>query len=412
MDFGPLKSCSKIAADRQNVEEMRPKKVKMRDLDSILRSEERDLRKPSIRLDLDLNVADNSDSTEHNPFRNPIQTRSTDLSECGSTTGPPEESEPLRRWREMKQNGFITSLHGGIPPIPKQRGRPPKRRKEEEQKKKLEATKREQISRFHKVTSPSGLLSGLNPGIINHVRNSKQVHSIIEALVKSEKAEEKERETQKLDPPSNKLYSEDDSLALKLSSAGASENVGSSSTDDVPANGDNLGFLSFKAASVASQWLELLYQDTRGRLAALRRSRKRVRFVLQRELPSLLSAEPLSSQENSSCFLQSDTSCDSFAACSDHGNQWRDLFNHMDLALSEEGKHLERLLAQVREMQMKCENGLQLVKNESSMRNSSSLKNRSEQEATLEGDYAVRAAAASLYSVCSFILTTDNVSCF
>ncbi|CAA2982438.1 uncharacterized protein LOC111379221 [Olea europaea subsp. europaea] len=45
------------------------------------------------------------------------------------------------------------------------------------------------IDRFAKFATPSGLLNGLNPGIINHVRNSKQVHSIIEALVRSERSE-------------------------------------------------------------------------------------------------------------------------------------------------------------------------------------------------------------------------------
>lgn len=249
-------------------------------------------------LNLDLNVADVSDSTEHNPFhpyRNLGQARPADPSECGSTTGPAEESEPLRRWKEMKQNGFLTSSHGGIPPVPKQRGRPSKRRKEEEQKNKSETAKREQVNRFTKITSPSGLLSGLNPGIINHVRNSKQVHSIIEAIVRSEKADGlangaeprrgnkdgRDRQAGRVNLPSNKLFSfsvpeskgetseqgsederlrnghvsshassrgEDDSLALKLATGGTmpSENVSSLSTEDAPGNRDSVGSLSIK----------------------------------------------------------------------------------------------------------------------------------------------------------------------
>lgn len=49
-------------------------------------------------------------------------------------------------------------------------------------KRKLEIAKKEQIDRFAQAAAHSGLLNGLNPGIINHVRNSKQVHSIIEAV--------------------------------------------------------------------------------------------------------------------------------------------------------------------------------------------------------------------------------------
>ena len=85
----------------------------------------------------------------------------------------------------MKQNGFLSSSHGGIP-VPKPRGR---KSKNEVLKKKMEIAKREQVDRFAKIAAPSGLLSELNPGIINHVRNSKQVHSIIEALVRSKKQE-------------------------------------------------------------------------------------------------------------------------------------------------------------------------------------------------------------------------------
>lgn len=48
---------------------------------------------------------------------------------------------------------------------------------------------REKVDRLTTIAAPSGLLNGLNPGIINHVRNKKQVHSIIEALVRSEKLE-------------------------------------------------------------------------------------------------------------------------------------------------------------------------------------------------------------------------------
>ncbi|XP_022744990.1 uncharacterized protein LOC111295660 [Durio zibethinus] len=98
----------------------------------------------------------------------------------------------------MKQNGFLSSSNGGISmqnallssshcgkPVPKHRGRKSKN----DVLKKMELAKKEQVDRFTKMAAPSGLVNGLIPGIINHVRNRKQVHSMIEALVKSENFE-------------------------------------------------------------------------------------------------------------------------------------------------------------------------------------------------------------------------------
>lgn len=139
-------------------------------------------------IGLDLNAEDVSSSVHKDPFfpyksRNHLKPR--DVSECGSSTGPLDENDSLKVWKEMKQNGFLSSSHGGIP-VPKQRGR---KSKNNVLKKKMELAKREQVDRFTKIAAPSGLLNELNPGIINHVRNRKQVHSIIEALVRSEKLE-------------------------------------------------------------------------------------------------------------------------------------------------------------------------------------------------------------------------------
>jgi hypothetical protein len=153
----------------------------------------------SVGIGLDLNAEDDS-SVNQELFRtNKDQDKSRDVSECGSTTGPVQEKDPLRMWKEMKQNGFLSSSHGGISiqsgfmssshggiPMPKQCGRKPK---DDVHKKKMELAKREQVDRLTKIAAPSGLLNGLNLGIINHVRNKKQVHSIIEALVRSEKLE-------------------------------------------------------------------------------------------------------------------------------------------------------------------------------------------------------------------------------
>lgn len=129
-----------------------------------------------------------STSVNHGPFspnKHYEQLKLRDASECGSTCGPLEEKDPMKVWKEMKQNGFMSSSHGGVP-MPRPRGR---KTKADGLKKKMEFARREQVDRFAKIAAPSGLLSGLNPGIINHVRNSKQVHSIIEALVRSERRE-------------------------------------------------------------------------------------------------------------------------------------------------------------------------------------------------------------------------------
>lgn len=133
---------------------------------------------------LGLNAEEVSSSINHDPFyprKNYEQLKLRDTSECGSTCGPLEEKDAMKVWKEMKQNGFMSNSQG-----PKPRGR---KSKADGLKKKMEIARREQVDRFAKIAAPSGLLNGLNPGIINHVRNSKQVHSIIEALVRSERRE-------------------------------------------------------------------------------------------------------------------------------------------------------------------------------------------------------------------------------
>ncbi|XP_008792339.2 uncharacterized protein LOC103708983 [Phoenix dactylifera] len=428
----------------------------------------------SVGIGVDLNAIEVSSMVEQNPFypyKKLGQVKSVDASESGSTTGPVEESEPLRIWKEMKQNGFLSSSHGGIP-MPKQRACQPRKRKDEFRRK-AEFARREQANRFTKIAAPSGLLSGLNPGIINHVRNSKQVHSIIEAIVRSEKldGQTQNRFTDQMGSESNdtndrrKPYNyahgsatnqlnlslnklsvpssldrgvdmhmaedkfrceisttqfstkdDNDALTLKLSSAitETSENASGASTDYHSANQDNITSLSLKAATVSSQWLDLLQQDIKGRLAALRRSRRRVRNVIQTELPYLLSTEFSFSQENDPSFVHSsEAQCLKKPSQEMHVARWRSLFSQMDKALYEEGKHLENWLKQVQEMQLHCQKGLNYVCVEGlskfgSSEDSSKLK-KSEAH---EQEYAVRAAAASIYSTCNLIMTTENVPCF
>ncbi|XP_030932510.1 uncharacterized protein LOC115958249 isoform X1 [Quercus lobata] len=429
-------------------------------------------------ISLDLNAEDVSSSVNQDtsyPFKIHEHSKSRDVSECGSTVEGDED--PLRRWREMKQNGFLSSSHGGIP-MPKQRTR---KSKSDVIKKKMELAKREQVDRFTKIAAPSGLLNGLNPGIINHVRNKKQVHSIIEALVRSEKLENgkvgskhaaqlnsesteaanrKDLEnvddsgTQEVsfshddgslcslsgirhtrgypvamsksgtgghcDPSmvericgktcdsDSTLVSQDYMLELKLSSSNqASENAGPLPNEESAANFAS----SIKAADVASQWLELLHQDIKGRLSALRRSKKRVRAVITTELPFLMSKEFSFNQEK-------ENSTDKFsnsASADMHHARWSTMFDQMEKALTEEEKQLESWLNQVKEMQLHCDQGLQHVHWNVpfglKLLGASEIDPRSRKVDSSERELAVMAAAASIYSTSNFLLS-ENVCCF
>ncbi|KAL8257402.1 hypothetical protein R6Q59_029443 [Mikania micrantha] len=373
-------------------------------------------------FDLDLNSQDVSISFNHEPFHHfkkyeHAQSRDT-FSECGSTCAPMSEKDSMRIWKEMKQNGFLSSSHGGVsvPPMPKPRGR--KKGNESVIKKKIEIAKREQVDRFAKVAAPSGLLNELNPGIINHVRNRKQVHSIIENLVRSTRSKNKKSEMKQDDGSLNHSYAsqqasiclsaDNDVLELKLSSASTmvSETTSSFSNDEL-ANVSTVDLLSVKAASVASQWLELLHQDIKGRLSALRRSKKRVLAVTQTELPLLISRELSSNQENNPCVNKANNDLHKF--------RWTALFDQMDKSLSEEEKHLENSLNQVREMLLHCEHGLLQFPPENGLQKQAPLQNSymfQKVEPILDKGLAVRAAAAAIYSTSNFLQPAENLPCF
>ncbi|PRQ59629.1 hypothetical protein RchiOBHm_Chr1g0372301 [Rosa chinensis] len=460
---------------------------------------------------LDLNGKGVSSSENQDPFypyKNLNYLKSRDVSECGSSTGPLEEKDPMTVWKEMKQNGFLSSTHGGISkpkqpvaiPTPKQQsgGMPiskqhgsipmskqhggipmpkprPKKNKSEEQKKKLERAKKEQVDRFAKIAAPSGLLNELNPGIINHVRNRKQVHSIIEALVRSERLEvsrvenkqtihqqsgtvenrqdlENMRESWRpntffedmqaqgytilMNKPSlvqvdnsiegdptakesfggisfashSALVSEEETLALKLSSS----NIAPEEDTPLSSKEETTSYLSFKAATVASQWLELIQQDIQGRLSALQRSRKRVRNVISTDLPLLLKKEFSSDKENDSSITKSSVDGLSSRACAEmHRARWGPRFDQMDKALSEEEDQLESWLNQVREMQVHCNKGLQLINCSSGIQalGTSETDTRSHMMDSSQREVAVRAAAASIYATCNFILSANASPC-
>ncbi|XP_011076586.1 uncharacterized protein LOC105160796 [Sesamum indicum] len=442
------------------------------------------------RFDLDLNAEDISSSINDPfyPYKNYEHLKSRDDSECGSSVGPLDERDSMRAWKGLKQNNYMSALHGAVAmPVPKPRGR--KKFNNDMMKKKIELAKKEQVDRFARVAAPSGLLNGLNPGIINHVRNSKQVHSIIEALVRSERNENRLSGSKKCNQiksglqeltarkefgdvhhsgtntsgfnhgdtligrrhmSDNALFSksvypntevprgnggsctgqtrtfswrpsecnrenEDDKLALKLSSsAKVATGHASCLSNEESADLSSVTSLSVKAANVASQWLELLNQDIRGRLAALKRSKKRVRAVITTELPLLMSREFSSNLDKEAYTKKGSTFCHPDQATADaHSVRWSTLFAQMDKALSDEESHLESWLNQVKEMQLHCEKGL--YKNSLShaplQTGPTGDDNRSGEADNSENDLAIRSAAASIYSTCNFLLSMENLPC-
>ncbi|KAL1559373.1 hypothetical protein AAHA92_09722 [Salvia divinorum] len=423
-------------------------------------------------FDLDLNATDVSSSINESvhPCKMNEHLRSREDSDCVSSVGPLDTKDPMRVWKGLKQNNYLSTPYGA-PPVTMSKARGRKKSSNDVMKKRIERAMKEQVDRFARVAAPSGLLNGLNPGIINHVRNSKQVHSIIEALVRSKKDESllsgskirnqiktgarelsdrreainvRRRQMSDYAFFSKSVYpntgitrgnvdshmgyarafprvtsrcvneNEDDRLPLKLSSSVAvgMENASCLSSDE-SANISSVTSLSLKAANIASQWLELLHQDIRGRLAALRRSKKRVRAVITTELPLLISREFLSDQDNDLQMINSTATHFDQATADAHSVRWSTLFGQMDKALSEEEGHLENWLNQVKEMQSHCEIGLSTngLHHPSEQAVPPRYDSRSGAVEDSDKDLAVRAAAASIYSTCNFLLSRENLHC-
>ncbi|KAF9594528.1 hypothetical protein IFM89_033498 [Coptis chinensis] len=355
-----------------------------------------------------------------------------EASECGSSTFPLENNDTFILGKVVKESDLAlpSSLHKQILVQQVWKSR------KDVLKENMEIAKVEQAIRFRKIAAPSGLLNGLNPGIINHVRNSKQVHSIIEALVKSEKREidsqsalmgqskigikevrdgKKYLEGQKggfgdLDAAAERTYG-DTYGASQFTSDQKDEKL--MTYNKGPEDPTDISFLSVQAANVSSQWLGLLCQDINNRLSALRRSKKRVRAVIQKELPSLLSKSVAPKQENGIHSRQSSTALFSDSTTSDlHGKRWATLFHQMENKLLEEERHLVSSLQQMKEMQVHCEWGLQCAKQNGLQLDKSGNASGSKEAENREKELAIRAAAASIYSTSNFIMPRDGISCF
>ncbi|XP_009125593.1 uncharacterized protein LOC103850576 [Brassica rapa] len=348
-------------------------------------------------------------------------------SECGSSS-----NDPMKLWEAMKQNGFlsnphggvsVSSSHGGIPAPPRKRGRRSKSNDATDmvKKRKVEIARKEEAERFARLAAPSGLLNELNPGIINHVRNKRQVLSIIQSIVESDKdsgnvyhhhpmrhrknLEGVYTDASRYDMPDGEFSEDNNTTADKLS-----ENASSLSSEE--AEGLNhASVLTVKAATVASQWLELLHQDIKCRVSALRRSKKRVRAVVTTELPFLIMKEFPADQENDPNLLTNGASRSSTVV--NHKNRWMALFNQLEQTLSEEEKQLENWLNQVRELQSHCDRGLQnlsLSSGQNFLQLGTPIHSRAGDALLSDKDFVVRAAAASIYSTCNFLASKENIA--
>ncbi|KAF5179856.1 Cation-transporting atpase [Thalictrum thalictroides] len=325
----------------------------------------------------------------------------SEASELRSSTGALclKKTDSFYLWQKLKEKDFVSSSLVGIQ-IPKPHV---ERSKRIPLKERNELAKREDINKPRKIAAPTGLLHELNPGIISRVRSSKQVHSIIEAVVKSENGTndfegEKGRYGDSDVPDKREAFG-----ASHFSSDQKDAMILGSSHNKVP--GDQAVCpLSVTAATVSSRWLDLLYQDTKGRLNALRRSKKRVQTFIQMELPLLLSKGLTSQEENCPQSSQSSAGLFPNSTTSDwHGEGLDIIFRQMEKALCEEEKHLECFYHQVRLMYFRCASGLQSVNQSAEQLDRSGKDGSKEAAEMLEKRLAIKAAAAAIYSTCNFI---------
>lgn len=97
-----------------------------------------------------------------------------------------ERQESMRQWMEMKRNGYLSGPLGG--PVAS-RPRKRKKRRGGDDSSKVPNKKKDQ----HVVVTgpPTGLLAGLKPGIIKHVRSKEEVYSALEALIRDSAREDR-----------------------------------------------------------------------------------------------------------------------------------------------------------------------------------------------------------------------------
>eukprot|EP00250_Pteridium_aquilinum_P025042 c3004_g2_i1 orf=1-597(+) len=135
-------------------------------------------------------------------------------------------------------------------------------------------------------------------------------------------------------PTSDKCSKDVTMDSLEVSEANQDLKWSGEASDDQKVLGHNLSNATTAAESatgnVASCWLELLRLDIKGRLSALKRSRRRVRGVI------------VSGQLDDSKGKASQV---------DEMERWRAFFVHMEQVLGSEGTRLESWLNQITQMQ-------------------------------------------------------------
>ncbi|KAH1213621.1 hypothetical protein GmHk_14G041548 [Glycine max] len=407
-------------------------------------------------INVDLNAEDATGSVNLEPANsskgcNPF--KSKDVSESGSCVGPLEQKDPMTKWKQMKEYGFWSPSHAGIPK-PKHHGR---KSKNEMLKKKMELAKREQVNRFTKIAAPSGLLNDLNPGIINHVRNRKQVLSIIENLVRSEKHEstsvgskhaahciQGNVEVSKRDQENVADVSEHQhDFACEEGALHSTSGSRQARKFPVTTNDSSSLILEGRVCDCDIGSLD------KGSLKSCMTQSTNVveddalALKLSSEMRASMSSTGLSNEESSNvtmllllllngwsfCNMTSKDAFQEFGNNQDydpctmkmsaglptgkiadmHRARWTSLFDHMDEALSEEEKKLECWLNQVKEKQLLCDQGIQHVNWSSvfGLQQLGNSENNSRAPAfdSSEKDLAVNAAAASIYSTCNFLLS-------
>ncbi|CAK7323488.1 unnamed protein product [Dovyalis caffra] len=244
---------------------------------------------------------------------------------------------------------------------------------------------------YSRISPPCGLLNEFNPGIINRIRSSKQVFSVIQALVRRDtignvdipsrqenrfgendanecpnRSDKKglcskapsgnlcvkteyEEEVGGLGIAVRRADNDDDKDEVKssLSSITASENAASSVHSEASTSTAMGSSLSLEDANAASQWLQCLRHDITRRLEALMHSRSRIQNVIRTELPALMLKEFSVDQENELFAARRSVSMNVDVHKAKRGTQ----FDQMDKALTEEAGQLELWLKQVIEMQ-------------------------------------------------------------
>ena len=100
-----------------------------------------------------------------------------------------ERQESMRQWMEMKRNGYLSGPLGG--PVASRPRKRKKRRGDDSSNKTNQVPNKKKDQHVVATAPPSGLLAGLKPAIIKHVRSKEEVYSALEALIRDSDREDR-----------------------------------------------------------------------------------------------------------------------------------------------------------------------------------------------------------------------------